>query len=179
MKEERVNLSNIEISQLFSAIKQHLQDLGLQVIHEDGFENYWSVKAHKGGKLATLTGSIRDVEVMITGSNNNYDLTLRTGAWGRDIAIPAILASTVSFGAGAAVAGVEIYRAHKFEKNFWEWLNQMVGQLGRGKATISEPALVETKSQQEDATDVKFCVECGVQLPKKVKFCSNCGAAQS
>ncbi len=179
MKEERVNLSNVEISQLFSAVKQHLQELGLQIIHEDGMENYWSVKAHKGGKLATLTGSIRDVEVMITGSSNNYDLTLRTGAWGRDIAIPAILASSVSLGAGAAVAGVEMYRAHKFEKNFWEWLNQKVDQLGRGKATISEPALVETRSQQEDVIDVKFCVECGVQLPKKAKFCSNCGAAQS
>ncbi|MGI0073437.1 MAG: hypothetical protein ACREA3_06470 [Nitrosotalea sp.] len=136
MKEERVQINNIQASKLFSDVKGHLTDLGLQIINEDAQEGYWSVKAHKGGKLSVITGSIRDVEIMITGSGNNYDLTLRTGAWGRDIAIPALLASTVSFGAGAAVAGAEIYRAHKFEKNFWEWLNQRVNSLD---ATMTGP----------------------------------------
>ena len=141
MKEERVNLSNVDVDNLVKATKQHFEELGLQIIHEDKFENYWSVKAHKGGKLATVTGSIRDVEVLITGANNNYELTLRTGAWGRDIAIPALLASTVSLGGAAAVAIAEVYRAHKFEKNFWEWLNKQIIQLGN-KATITQPKVV-------------------------------------
>lgn len=142
MKEERVQLNNVEASRLFSDIKGHLKDLGLQIIHEDTQEGYWSVKAHKGGKLSVITGSIRDVEIMITGSGNNYDLTLRTGAWGRDIAIPSLLASTVSLGAGAAVAGAEIYRAHKFEKNFWEWLNQRTTSLN---VSMSQPLPATTK----------------------------------
>jgi CHAD domain-containing protein len=141
MKEERVNLSNVDIENLVNSTKQHFQEIGLQIIHEDKFENYWSLKAHKGGKLATVTGSIRDVEVLVTGANNNYELTLRTGAWGRDIAIPALLASTVSLGGAAAIAVAEIYRAHKFEKNFWDWLNKQVSQLGK-KATITQPKVV-------------------------------------
>jgi len=84
MKEERVNLSNVDIDTPVNAAKQHLQEIGLQIIHEDKFENYVSIKAHKGGKLAAITGSIRDVEILITGTSNNYELTLRTGAWGRD-----------------------------------------------------------------------------------------------
>ncbi len=64
MKEEHVTLNNIEISQLYGAIKKYLQDLKLQIIHEDKFDNYWSIKAYKGGKINTLTGSVRDVEVM-------------------------------------------------------------------------------------------------------------------
>ena len=71
MKEERVSLSNVDVDNLVNATKQHFQELGLQIIHEDKFENYWSIKAHKGGKLATVTGSIRDVEVLVTGTNNN------------------------------------------------------------------------------------------------------------
>lgn len=142
MKEERVNLSNVDIEQLVSNTKQHFQELGLQIIHEDKFENYWSLKAHKGGKIAAVTGSIRDVEILITGSGNNYDLTLRTGAWGRDIAIPALLAGMVSLGGAAIVAGAEAYRAHKFEKNFWDWLNTQVSQLGK-KATISKPEVLQ------------------------------------
>jgi len=141
VKEERVNLTNVDVDNLVTSIKQHLQELRLQIIHEDNHDNYWSIKAHKGGKLATVTGSIRDVEILIVGTNNQYELTLRTGAWGRDIAIPALLASAVSLGGAAAVAVTEAYRAHKFEKDFWDWLNKQVSVISN-KATISQPKIV-------------------------------------
>src|SRR5207249_6403865 len=141
MKEERVNLSNLDVDNLVTSTKQHLLELGLQIIHEDKQDNYWSVKAHKGGKLAIVTGSIRDVEILIVGSNNQYELTLRTGAWGRDIAVPALLASAVSLAGAVAVAAAETYRAHKFEKDFWDWLNKQVSVISN-KATISQPKIV-------------------------------------
>lgn len=165
MKEESVNLTNIEVNTLLSSIKQHLKELGLQIIHEDTTEGYWSIKAHKGGKLSAITGSIRDVEILISGTNNSYDLVFRTGAWGRDIAIPALLASTVSLGAGAVVAGAEAYRAHKFEKNFWDWLNQQIRSLN---GSMSEPL-----SQKE-----KTCSKCNLPIQKGAKFCMHCGLQQ-
>lgn len=167
MKEERVQITKIEVPRLFSDIKRHLEEIGLQIIHEDTQEGYWSVKAHKGGKLAAITGSIRDVEIMMTGSGNSYDLTLRTGAWGRDIAIPALLASTISFGAGAVVAGAEAYRAHKFEKNFWDWLNQRIRSLD---ATMTLPSSVEQGT--------RACGKCNSALPTEAKFCMHCGVQQ-
>ena len=167
MKEETVQLSDIAISDLISDIKQHFTELGLQLIHEDKHEGYWSIKAHKGGTLSAITGSIRDVEILITGSNNNYDLTFRTGAWGRDIAIPALLASAVSFGAGAIVAGAEVYRAHEFEKNFWNWLSQKIKSLN---ATMNEFSQV---SHSERA-----CINCKLPLQSEGKFCMHCGSKQ-
>ena len=165
MKEEYVKLGSLEIDKLKSSIKQHMSELGLQVLHEDSHDGYWSIKAHKGGKISAITGSIRDVEIMITGSNSAYELVLRTGAWGRDIAIPALLASAVSFGAGAAVAGAEAYRAHKFEKNFWEWLSQQVRGLN---TTITEPAMPQGRT----------CSKCGLALQTEAKFCMHCGTKQ-
>jgi hypothetical protein len=47
----------------------------------------------------------------------------------------------VSFGGAAAVAAAEVYRAHKFEKNFWDWLNKQVFQIN-SKATISQPKVI-------------------------------------
>jgi len=142
VKEEQVNLTNVDADNLVTSIKQHLQELRLQIIHEDKHDNYWSIKAHRGGKLATVTGSIRDVEILIVGTNNQYELTLRTGAWGRDIAIPALLASAVSLGGAAVVAAAEAYRAHKFEKDFWDWLNKQVSVISN-RATISQPKIVK------------------------------------
>jgi hypothetical protein len=181
MREERVTLSNIEIERLIKAAKDHLQELGLKIINEDVFEGYQSIKAHKGGKLAIVTGNVRDVELLITGTERNYELRLRTGAWGRDIVIPGILGgaviragvaavpataarvgaalvggATVATGAavaagasivgapvaaGTAVALAEAYRAGKFEKNFWNWLNSEIVKLGK-EATMSTPQVV-------------------------------------
>lgn len=181
MREERVTLSDVDAERLIKAAKDHLQGLGLKIINEDAFEGYHSIKAHKGGKLAIVTGSIRDVELLITGTEKNYELRLRTGAWGRDIVVPGILGGAViragiaaapttaakasaalvssavaatgaavaagasvvgaPVAAGAAVALVEAYRAGKFEKNFWNWLNQEIVNLGK-EATMSKPKVI-------------------------------------
>jgi hypothetical protein len=144
MHQEHVTLTNVEIEQLYAAIKKYLQDLKLDIIHEDRLPNYWSVKAYKGGTVNTITGSVRDVEVMVSGSENNYDLVLRTGAWGRDIFVPGAIAGIITGGIGAAaVAAAEIYRAHTFEKNFWNWINKVINELSKGNASISQPKVVE------------------------------------
>jgi hypothetical protein len=153
MHQEHVVLTNVEIEQLYAEIKKYLQDLKLDIIHEDRFPSYWSLKAYKGGTLNTITGSVRDVEVMISGSENSYDLVLRTGAWGRDIFVPGAIAGVITGGIGAAaVAAAEIYRAHTFEKNFWNWINKVVSELGKENASISEPKVI-VPSQKENSTN--------------------------
>jgi hypothetical protein len=113
MRQEHVSLQNVQVSQLYDLIKKYLEDLKLEIIHEEKYENYWSLKAHKGGKGSVIIGNVREVEVMISGADSNYDLILRTGAWGRDIIVPAAIASVFSLGVGAAVAGVEAYTNNK------------------------------------------------------------------
>ena len=142
MRQEHVSLQNVQVLELYDLIKKYLQELKLEIIHEEKYENYWSIKAHKGGKGSVIIGNVREVEVMISGAGSNYDLILRTGAWSRDIIVPAAIASVLSLGVGAAVAGVEAYRAHSFEKNFWEKINKMVSEIGQGKATMSSPVTV-------------------------------------
>jgi hypothetical protein len=146
MKEESVNLTNVDADNLTILIKKHFQELGLQIIHEEKHDGYYSIKAYRGGKMAAVTGSIRDVEIMISGTDGQHELTLRTGAWGRDIAIPALLVSMVTFAGAAAVAAAEIYRAHKFEKDFWTWLNIQVASYD--KAKMSQPTSKPDNMQQ-------------------------------
>lgn len=47
---------------------------------------------------------MRDVEVMISGKECNYDLILRTGAWGKDIIIPTAIAGALTAGVAAIPA---------------------------------------------------------------------------
>ena len=54
------------------------------------------------------------------------DIVLRTGAWGKDIVVPTVIAGALTAGIAAApVAGIEAYRAHSFEKKFWEFITNL------------------------------------------------------
>ena len=143
MRQEHVTLHNVEISQIYDQIRKYLKDQKLDIIHEDKEDNYWDLKAHKGTKASVIIGNIRDVEVMISGTEGNYDLILRTGAWGKDIIVPAAIAGALTAGIAAIpAAAVSGYRAHAFEKNFWNFIQKTLSGMGKDNATMSEPVTV-------------------------------------
>ena len=52
---EHVTLKNVEVERLFELIKKHLQEIKLDIIHEETesptaptASGYWNLKAHKG-----------------------------------------------------------------------------------------------------------------------------------
>ena len=80
---------------------------------------------------------------MISGAKGAYDLILRTGAWGRDIVVPAAIAGALTAGLAAIpVAAISGYRAHAFEKNFWNFIQKTIADIGKGNATMTEPEAV-------------------------------------
>jgi hypothetical protein len=143
MRQEHVTLQGVEISQLYDQIRNYLKDKKLDIISEEKEDNFWDLKAHKGTRGSIIIGNVRDVEVMISGREGNYDLILRTGAWGKDIVVPAVIAGVLTAGVGAVVAGgASAYRAHAFEKHFWDFVQKTLAEIGKGKATMSEPVTV-------------------------------------
>jgi hypothetical protein len=143
MRQEHVTLQGVEISQLYDQIRNYLKDKKLDVISEEKEDNFWDIKAHKGTRGSVIIGNVRDVEVMISGSEGSYDLILRTGAWGKDIVVPAVIAGVLTAGVGAVIAGgASAYRAHAFERNFWNFVQKTLAEIGKGKSMMSEPVTV-------------------------------------
>jgi hypothetical protein len=143
MRQEHVTLQNVDVSQLYIQIKKYLQDKKLDIIHEEKEENYWDLKAHKGTRGSVIIGNVRDVEVMISGTEGNYDLILRTGAWGKDIIVPTVIAGVLTAGVAAIpAAAVSGYRAHAFEKHFWDHIKKILSDIGKENAAMSEPVVV-------------------------------------
>ena len=143
MRQEHVTLQGVEVSQLYDQITNYLKDKKLDVISEEKEDNFWDLKAHKGTRGSVIIGNVRDVEVMISGREGNYDLILRTGAWGKDILVPAVIAGVLTAGVGAVVAGgASAYRAHAFERDFWNFVQKTLADIGKGKSTMSEPVTV-------------------------------------
>ena len=143
MRQEHVTLQGVEVSQLYDQIRNYLKDKKLDVFSEEKEDNFWDLKAHKGTRGSVIIGNVRDVEVMISGREGNYDLILRTGAWGKDIVVPAVIAGVLTAGVGAVVAGgASAYRAHAFERDFWNFVQKTLADIGKGKSTMSEPVTV-------------------------------------
>ena len=143
MRQEHITLQNVDVSRLYDEIKKYLQGIKLDIISEEKMDNFWDIKAHKGTKGSVVIGNVRDVEVMISGTEGNYDLVLRTGAWGRDIVVPAAIAGVLTAGTGAVVVGgVSAYRAHAFEKNFWDHIKKTLAEIGKKDAYWAEPVTI-------------------------------------
>jgi hypothetical protein len=143
MRQEHVTIQAVDASQLYDQIKNYLKDLKLDIIHEGKEDNYWDLKAHKGTLASVVIGNVRDVEVMISGTEGNYDVVLRTGAWGKDIVVPTVIAGVLTAGVAAIpAAAVSTYRAHSFEKNFWDFIKRTLTEIGSDKATMSQPVVV-------------------------------------
>ena len=70
-------------------------------------------------------------------------MVLRTGAWGKDIVVPAVWIGTATLGVGAIPAALATgYRAHAFERNFWDYIKKTLSEIGSEKATTSQPVVV-------------------------------------
>jgi hypothetical protein len=171
MKEERVNISGVGAQDLYNEVKNYLSSNGFKLIHDEHQDSFFNVKAHKGGVARYVVGAVRDVEVMMAGNPGNYELTLRTGAWGRDIAIPAIEATLIVDPLlGIATIPAEILLAKHFESSFWKWLRDTASRMGGGGTVVSE------QFQPAPAGKVNYCPSCGAKIQDGAKFCQACGA---
>lgn len=139
MKHERVVLENVGFDSLATSILSHLRSRGMEVRLEEDLPHYKVLRGFKRGIVRTAIGAVRDVEVDLIESKNNLEVTLRTGAWGRDVAIPALEGFILLGVVGAAGgAGAGILMAHEFERQFWQWLEREIDELSHGTARMGE-----------------------------------------
>jgi hypothetical protein len=187
MKEERMPLNGVDPRQLYEDIKQHLTSEGLKILLDEGRDGFYEIKAHKGSMLSVMVGAIRDVDVMITGNREVCEVTLRTGAWGRDVAVPAVEGFIILGVIGGAVGGgAGYYMAHEFEKKFWTWLREDAHRLSQGTATIGTPFTPSMLPHDQRAyanlgsaaapPQSQYCSRCGSKLVEGASFCQSCGA---
>ena len=62
---------------------------------------------------------------------------------GEDIIVPTAIVGAAAAGIGATpVALAEIYRAHVFEKHFWDFIRKTTPEFAKGRAELSSPVTI-------------------------------------
>lgn len=108
--------ANIDPEQAYSQSKKIIEGRGLKITSEEIQDRYWDLHARKSGIDRIVTGTVRDVNLILTGDRKNLGVQLHAGIWGRDYIVPAI-EGVATLGLAAAA---EVRAAHEFEENLWE-----------------------------------------------------------
>lgn len=107
---------DVDPADVYSHIKELLQAQEFKITSDENREGLWDIHAKKSSVGRIITGKIRDVDIIISGTKGKFEVQLHAGIWGRDMAIPA-LEGLATIGIATAA---ELHSAHKFEEKLWE-----------------------------------------------------------
>jgi hypothetical protein len=106
----------IEPRDVYSHIKELLQSEDFKIESENVKDGFWDLHARKSSAERIVMGKVRDVDVVVAGTKGKFEVQLRAGIWGRDLAVPAV-EGVATLGLATAI---DLHSAHQFEERMWE-----------------------------------------------------------
>lgn len=128
---------------------------------------WFQIQSLKTGVGRTVVGARRCLDTIIRGDPDDFDVTIGTSDWGKNIAA-SLITGTLTFGIGFLWAGASAVTYKVFEDKLWAYINDQVQRL----STIGAPA----PSLNGRLQSTMFCRECGAKIPRISKFCERCGS---
>jgi len=132
---------NTDLDKLYNNIKQVLEDQKeLQIVSEyKGTMNAIPLRSivavNKSAKV--WVGSLRDINVSITGNPDDYAVEVASGAWFGSLAWPGavglVIGGPVGLAAGVAFGGI---MAYEFEKHVWQKVLEVIKKESGVQPTI-------------------------------------------
>ncbi|HVX02597.1 MAG TPA: zinc-ribbon domain-containing protein [Nitrososphaera sp.] len=101
----------------------YLQENGFEVaFSKDPTEpaSWFFIQARKASALRTVAGARRSTDITINGSPGNFEVSIGTGEWGKNLVTSAPLFIVPVVGISATL--VKLYTAKKFEDNLWKYI---------------------------------------------------------
>lgn len=119
--------ADVELERLATRVQTYLQENRFEVaFSKDSSEpaSWFFIQARKAGALRTAAGARRSTDITIRGSPGNFEVTVGTGEWGKNIITSAPLFIVPVVGIVATLA--KLYVAKKFEDNMWKYIEDQV-----------------------------------------------------
>src|ERR1051326_4198114 len=128
-----------DLERLAMRVQSYLQENKFEVAYsKDPTEpaSWFFIQASKSGALRTAAGARRSTDITIKGEPNNFQVTIGTGEWGKNLISSAPLFIVPVVGITATLA--KLYTAKKFEDNLWKYLKDQANYLsGSASATVA------------------------------------------
>lgn len=144
-KTEKFSGLNTDLGRLANRIEMYLQENGFEVaFSKDQTEpaSWFFIQARKVSALRTVAGARRSTDITIKGAPDNFEVSIGTGEWGKNIvtSVPLFIVPVV----GISATLVKLYTAKKFEDNLWKYIKDQARFLAdsdlRGPRKLSSAA---------------------------------------
>lgn len=174
-KDERFTGFNADLEKL----ADHVESWGKQ----HGFEtrpnrdrtappSWFQIQLAKKSVVRTATGTRRSMDCVIRGHPEDFEVALGTGEWGKNIAAHGLIGVFTLGGALVAMGvGTALYK--RTESKLWGSIRAKIETLRNSHKPVGGVGLrtIATAS----ASEMRFCTNCGEELPANAKFCDICG----
>ena len=128
---------HVELERLTNRIETFLLENRFEVaLYKDNNKRRFFIQARKTGTLRTVAGARRSTDITIEGSSDNFDVTIGTGEWGKNLLTSAPLFLVPAIGISATI--VKLYTNKKFEDNLWKFVKDQINFLGQSKTIIPQ-----------------------------------------
>lgn len=175
MKDERFTGFNVDLERLAIFIKDFCEREGFETrMAKDSTAppSWFQIQAHKKSFVRTATGTRRSLDVVIKGHPEDFEVAIGTGEWGKNIVAHALLGA-VTLGGALLAGGLGTIMYKRVESKLWKKIKQEIEILRSSSKPVTKVG--HDPIPVVDSRNVKFCVECGAELPRLAKFCEFCG----
>jgi hypothetical protein len=152
-KTQRLTNLDVDLERLATRVETYLQENKFEVaFSKDPSEpaSWFFIQARKAGALRTAAGARRSTDITIRGDPNNFEVTIGTGEWGKNIITSAPLFIVPIVGISATLA--KLYVAKRFEDSLWRYINDQSRFL-QGSGSASRTMTVASGSATAVAVD--------------------------
>lgn len=122
-KNQKFTGLNTDIERLANRIETYLQENGFEVaLSKDPTAppSWFFIQARKVSALRTVAGARRSTDITIKGAPENFEVSVGTGEWGKNLVSSAPLFIVPVIGIGVTLA--KLYTAKRFEDNLWKFI---------------------------------------------------------
>lgn len=145
-KTQRFSVADTDLERLATRVETYLQENKFEVaFSKDSSEpaSWFFIQARKVGALRTAAGIRRSTDITIRGSSDDFEVTIGTGEWGKNIITSAPLFIVPIIGISATLA--KLYVAKKFEDGLWKYITDQVKFLN-GSASSAKTQTTEART---------------------------------
>jgi hypothetical protein len=139
-KTETITNLNTDLGRLATRVETYLQENGFEVaFSKDQTEpaSWFFIQARKAGTLRTVAGARRSTDITIRGSPDQFEVSIGTGEWGKNLvsSVPLFIVPIV----GISASLVKLYTAKKFEDNLWKFIRDQARFLSGSASKGVQP----------------------------------------
>jgi hypothetical protein len=102
---------------------------------------WFQIQSLKTGTGRTIAGARRCLDTVISGSSDDFEVSIRTSDWGKNITA-ALITGALTLGIGFLWAGVSAATYKMFEEKLSSYINDEVLRLSNNGAAVASPTTV-------------------------------------